>query len=167
MDPTSRDPSGSGSRKSAAGERVRDLAHMELGDRISERTIDQFRAAGQQQGFVDISGRRRMCSEVEVGEQDEELEQPLLRARTAPAASSESPQLEQRSSIAGVEVGRTTSTEGEGESQQPEAEPATPLEDAWMRRNLDGAPDPGIRLVGHLRGRPGPAAASSVVDQKR
>ena len=32
------------------------LAHMVLGDRISERTIDQFRAAGQQQGFVDISG---------------------------------------------------------------------------------------------------------------
>ena len=27
------------------------LAHMVLGDRISERTIDQFRAAGQQQGF--------------------------------------------------------------------------------------------------------------------
>ena len=41
------------------------LAHMFLGDRISERTIDQFRAAGKQQGFVDISGRRRMRSEVE------------------------------------------------------------------------------------------------------
>ena len=100
------------------------LAHMVLGDRISER-IDQFRAAGQQQGFVDISGRRRMRSEVEAGEHDKELEQPPVRARTAPAASSESPQLEQRSSVAGVEVGRTTSAEGEGESQQPEAEPAT------------------------------------------
>ena len=66
---------------------------MVLGDRISERTIDQFRAAGQQQGFVD--GRRRMRSEVDTGDQDEELEQPLVRARTAPAASSESPQLEQ------------------------------------------------------------------------
>ena len=123
------------------------LAHMVLGDRISERTIDQFRAAGQQQGFVDISGRRRMRSEVEAGEQDEELERPLVRARIAPATSSESPQLEQRSSVAGVEVGRTTSAEGEGESQQPEAEPATPLEDAWMRRNPDGAPDPGIRRI--------------------
>ena len=65
------------------------LAHMVLGDRISERTIDQFRAAGQQQGFVDISGRRRMRREVENGEQDEESEQP--RARTAPSASSEKP----------------------------------------------------------------------------
>ena len=36
-----------------------------------------------------------------------------------------------------------------------------------MRRNLDGAPDPGIRLVGHLRGRSGSAAASSVVDRER
>ena len=90
------------------------LAHMVLGDRISERTIDQFRAAGQQQGFVDISGRRRMRSEVDAGEQDEELEQPLVRARTAPAASSESPQLEQRTSVAGVEVRRSTSAEGEG-----------------------------------------------------
>ena len=54
------------------------LAHMVLGDRISERTIDQFRAAGLQQGFVDISGRRRMRSDVEVGEQDEEQEQPLV-----------------------------------------------------------------------------------------
>ena len=60
------------------------LAHMVLGDRISERTIDQFRAAGQQQGFLDISSRRRMRSEVEAGEQDEELEQPPVRARTAP-----------------------------------------------------------------------------------
>ena len=71
------------------------LAHMVLGDRVSERTIEQFRAAGQQQGFVDVSGRRRMRSEVDTGDQDEELEQPLVRARTAPAASSESPQLEQ------------------------------------------------------------------------
>ena len=108
-----------------------------------------------------------MRSEVEAGEQDEELEQPPVRARTAPAASSQSPQLEQRSSVAGVEVGRTTSAEGEGESQQPEAEPATPLEDAWLRRNPDRAPDPGIRLVGHLRGRPGSAAASSVADRER
>ena len=67
---------------------------MVLGDCVSERTIDQFRAAGQQQGFVDISGRRRMRSEVEAGEQDEEPEQPPVRARTVPAASSESPQLE-------------------------------------------------------------------------
>ena len=36
-----------------------------------------------------------------------------------------------------------------------------------MRRNPDGAPDPGIRLVGLLRGRPGSAAASSVVDRER
>ena len=36
-----------------------------------------------------------------------------------------------------------------------------------MRRNPDGAPDPGIGLVGHLRGRPGSAAASSVVDRER
>ena len=140
---------------------------MVLGDRVSERTIDQFRAAVQQQGFVDISGRRRMRSEVEAGEQDEEPEQPPVRARTAPAASSDSPQLEQRSSVAGVEVGRTTSAEGEGESQQPEAEPATSLEDAWQRRNPNGAPDPGIRLVGHLTGRPGSAAASSVADRER
>ena len=139
----------------------------ERGDRISERTIDQLRAAEQQQGFVDISGRRRMRSEVEAGKQDEELEQPPVRARTTPTASSEGPQLEQRSSVAGVEVGRTTSAEGEGESQQPEAVPATPLEDAWLRRNPDGAPDPGIRLVGHLRGRPGSAAASSVADRER
>ena len=123
------------------------VAHMVLGVRISERTIDQFRAAGQQQGFVDISGRRRMLSEAEDGEQDEELEQP-------PGASSDSPQLEQRSLVTGI-VGRTTSAEGEGKSQQPEAEPATPLEDAWLRRNPDGAPDPGIRLVGHLMGGPG------------
>ena len=108
-----------------------------------------------------------MRSEVKAGEQDEELEQRLVRARTAPEASSESPQLEQRSSVEGVEVGRTTSAEGEGESQQPEAEPATPLEDAWMRRNPDGAPDPGIQLVGHLRSRPGSAAASSVADRER
>ena len=92
-----------------------------------------------------------MRSEVGTGDQDEELEQPLVRARTAPAAFSDSPQLEQRSLVTGVEVGRTTSAEGESESQQPEAEPATPLEDAWMRRNPDGTPDPGIRLVGHLR----------------
>ena len=142
------------------------LAHMVLGDRVSERTIEQFRAAGQQQGFVDVSGRRRMRSEVDTGDQDEELEQPLVRARTAPAASSKIPQLEQRSLVTGVDVERTTSAEGEGESQQPEAEPATPLEDAWMRRNPDGAPDPGIRLVGHLRGRPASAAASSVVDRE-
>ena len=126
------------------------LALMVLGDRISERTIDQFRAAGQQQGFVDISGRRRMRSEVGTGDLDEELEQPLVRARTAPAASSESPQLERRSLVTGVEVGRTTRDQGKRESQQPEAEPATPLEDAWMRRNPDGAPNPGIRLVGHF-----------------
>ena len=30
------------------------LAHMLLGDRVSERTVDQFRAAGKQQGFVDV-----------------------------------------------------------------------------------------------------------------
>ena len=36
-----------------------------------------------------------------------------------------------------------------------------------MRRNPDGAPDPGIRLVGHLRSRPGSAASSSVVDRER
>ena len=65
------------------------LAHMVLGDRVSERTVEQFRAAGQQQGFVDISGRRRARTEVEAGDQDEELEQPIVRARTAPAASSE------------------------------------------------------------------------------
>ena len=65
------------------------LAHMVLGDRVFERTVEQFRAAGQQQGFVDISGRRRARSEVEAGDQDEELEQPIVRARTAPAASSE------------------------------------------------------------------------------
>ena len=100
---------------------------MVLGDRVFERTIAQFRAAGQQQGFVDVSGRRRMRSEVDTGDQDEELEQPLVRARTALAASSEIPQLEQRSLVTGVDVARTTSTEGEGESQQPEAEPATPL----------------------------------------
>ena len=98
------------------------LAHMVQGDRLSERTNEQFTAAGQQQGFVDISGRRCVRSE---------------------------------------------SGEGEGESQQPEAEPATPLEDAWMRRNPDGATDPGIRLVGRLTGRPGSAAASSVVDRER
>ena len=92
------------------------LAHMVLGDRVSERTVEQFRAAGQQQGFVDVSGRRRM-REVDTGDQDEELEQPLVRARTAPAASSEIPQLEQRSLVTGIDVGRTTSTEGEGESQ--------------------------------------------------
>ena len=103
------------------------LSHMVLGDRISERAVDQFRAAGQQQGFVDISGRRRMRSEVDTGDQDEELEQPLVRARTAPAASSESPQLEQRSLVTGVEVRRTTSAEGEGESRQPEAEPANSI----------------------------------------
>ena len=124
----------------------------------------QFRAAGQQQGFVDISGRRRARTEVEAGDQDEELEQPIVRVRTTPAASLETPQLEQRPLVTGIDVGRTTSAENEGESQQPEAEPATPLEDAWIRRNPDGAPDPGIRLVGHLRGRPGSAAASSVVD---
>ena len=106
------------------------LAHIVLGDRVSERTIEQFRAAGQQQGFVDVSGRRRMRSEMEAGDQDEELKQPIVRARTAPAASSETPQLEQRPSVAGIDVGKTTSAEGEGESQQPEAEPATPLEDA-------------------------------------
>ena len=39
---------------------------MVLGDRVSERTVEQFRAAGQQQGFVDISGRRRMRNEVEL-----------------------------------------------------------------------------------------------------
>ena len=33
-------------------------SHMVLGDRVSERTVDQFRSAGQHQGFVDISGRR-------------------------------------------------------------------------------------------------------------
>ena len=142
------------------------LAHILLGDRVSVRTVEQFRAAGQQQGFVDISGRRRMRSEVDAGDQDEELEQPIVRARTAPAAFSETPQMEQRS-LTGIDVGRTTSAEGEGESQQPEAEPATPLEDAWMRRNPDGVPDPGIRLVGHLRERPGSAAASSVVDRER
>ena len=143
------------------------LAHMVLGDRVSKRKVDQFRAAGQQQGFVDISGRRRTRSEVETGEQDEELEQPPVRARTAQVASSESPQLERRSSAAGAEVGRTTSAEGEGESQQPEAEPATPLGDAWLRRNPSGTPDPGIWLVGHLRGRPGSAAESSVADRER
>ena len=111
---------------------------MILADRVSERTVEQFRAAGQQQGFVDISGRRRMRSEVDAGDQDEELEQPIVRARTAPAASSETPQLEQRPLAAGIDVGRTTSAEGEGESQQPEAEPATPLEDAWMLRNPPG-----------------------------
>ena len=47
------------------------LAHMVLGDRVSECTTEQFRAAGQQQGFVDISGRRRVRSEVEAGDQDE------------------------------------------------------------------------------------------------
>ena len=50
------------------------LAHMVLGDRVSERTIEQFRAAGQQQGFVDISGRRRARSEVEAGTTDCESE---------------------------------------------------------------------------------------------
>ena len=97
------------------------LAHMVLGNRVSERTIEQFRAAGQQQGFVDVSGRRRVRSEVEAGDQDEDLEQPIVRARTAPAASSETSQLEQRPSVAGIHVERTTSAEGEGESQQPEA----------------------------------------------
>ena len=66
------------------------LAHTVLGDRISERTLDHFRAAGQQQGFVDISGRRRMRSEVEAGEQGrragaarrEQSQQHLRRARS-------------------------------------------------------------------------------------
>ena len=143
------------------------LAHMVLGDRVSKRTFDQFRAAGQQQGFVDISGRRRTRSEVETGEQDERTRAACESENSAPVASSESPQLEQRSSAAGVEVGRTTSAEGEGESQQPEVEPTTPLEDDWLRRNPSGAPDPGIRLVGHLRSRPRSAAASSVADRER
>ena len=50
-------------------------------------------------------------------------------------------------------------------SQRPNLQ--HPLEDAWIRRNPNGAPDPGIRLVGHLRGRPGSAAASSVADRER
>ena len=110
-----------------------------------------------------------MRSEVEAGEQDEEPEQPSVRARTAPAASSESHQLSSWSSdrrLQELRLEGTTSAEGEDESQRPEAEPATPLEDAWMRRNPNGAPDPGIRLVGHLRGRPGSAAASSVADRE-
>ena len=143
------------------------LVHMLLGDRVSERTIDQFRAAGQQQGFVDISGRRRARSEVEADEQDEEPEQSPVRARINPAESSENPQPEQRLPGAGVEVRRTTSVEDEGEFQQPEAEPATPLEDSWQRRNPNVSPDPGVRHVGHLRGRPGSAAASSVADRER
>ena len=75
------------------------LAYIVLGNRVSERTVEQFRAAGQQQGSLDISGRRRMRSEVDPGDQDEEFEQPIVRARTAPAASSEIPQLEQRSLV--------------------------------------------------------------------
>ena len=91
---------------------------MVLGDRVSERTVEQFRAAGQQQGFVDISGRRRMRSEVDAGDQDEELEQPIVRARTAPAASSETPQLEQRSLVTGIDVGRTVSPSSQRPNQQ-------------------------------------------------
>ena len=84
-----------------------------------------------------------------------------------PAASSESSQLEQRLPVARVEVGRTTSVEDECEFQQPEAEPTTPLEDAEQRRNPNGAPDPRVRLVGRLRGRPGSPAASSVAGRER
>ena len=39
------------------------LAHKVRGDRVSERRVHQFRAAGQQRVFVDISGRRRSARE--------------------------------------------------------------------------------------------------------
>ena len=58
------------------------LAHMVLGDRVSERTIEQFRAAGQQQGFVDISGRWRVRSEVEAGDQDSIFGDPTAGTAT-------------------------------------------------------------------------------------
>ena len=35
------------------------LAHLVHGGRVTRGTVDKFRAAGQQQGFVDVSGRRR------------------------------------------------------------------------------------------------------------
>ena len=44
-------------------------------DRVSERKVDQSRAAGQQRGFVDISGCIGRCPD-----HDQEPEQPLVRA---------------------------------------------------------------------------------------
>ena len=45
--------------------------------------LNSLELQDKQQGFVDISGRRRARSEVEAGDQDEELEQPIVTAGTA------------------------------------------------------------------------------------
>ena len=94
------------------------LAHMVLGDRVlsvqlnSSELQDSSRVSWT---FLDVGA---CVVKWILVIRTKKLEQPLVRARTAPAASSESPQLEQRSLVTGVDVERTTSAEGEGESQQ-------------------------------------------------
>ena len=140
---------------------------MVLGDRVSKRKVNQFRAAGHQRGFIDISGRRRARSEAGADDHDNKLVQPLVRARKTPAVLSETTQTMQHQTEAGTEAVRTTSIDDSGSSHQPEAEPTTPLEDAWMRRTPVRTPDPRVRLVGHLRRKLGSTAASSAADRER
>ena len=82
-------------------------------------------------GSWSCRGRRQARSEAITPE----LDQPLFRARTYPAVLSETMQIMQHPTEAGTEAVRTMSIEDGGSSHQPEAEPATQLEDAWMRRN--------------------------------
>ena len=89
-------------------------------------TISQ--PARQQHGFVNISGRRRARSEAGADDRALELERPHVRVRTAAAVPSESMQIMQRP----TEAVLTTSVEEGGSPHQPEAEPATLLEDEWM-----------------------------------
>ena len=126
------------------------LAHRVLGDRVSERAIDQFRAAVQQQGLSDISGRQRARSEAEAKDLDHELEQLPVRARPPPAVLSEATELVRQAPEVGSEVRRTKSIEYRGCSHLPEPEPS-PLEDSWVRRNAGGTPDPGVKRFWILR----------------
>ena len=108
-----------------------------------------------------------MRSEAGVDDHDPELEQPLVQAENAPAVPSATTQIMQHPAEAGTGAVRTTGIEDRCCSHQPEAEPATPLEDARMRRNPVRTAGPGDRLVGHLRSRTGSGAASSVAERER
>ena len=130
------------------------LAHTVLGDRVSDSTLLRFRAPGQQQGFLDVTGRRRGREEGD-DVSDGAEEPPATRARPSPggAASSSTAPAAVRTTSGGEEQVSNQ------EAQQPEDEPmATPLEQAWARRNPGAPADPGTRLAEHLRGRPGTAA---------
>ena len=141
-----RDSNGSGNWKSTKCERLRDSGSHGVG-RSSLRACSR-----QQQGFAEISGRRRARSKAGADDHDPELEQPLVRLQSC--CNHEDNAITE----AGTEAVRTTSIEDRGSSHQPEAEPAALLDDARMRRNLGRTPDPRVRFVGHLAGPSGRAS---------